>query len=35
MNWAAIAKVFEQFLRKFFRREDGKAVDEINQNRFK
>ena len=33
MNWAAIAKVFEQFLRKFFRREHGKAVDEINENR--
>jgi len=33
MNWAAIAKVVEQFLRKFFRREHGKAVDTINQNR--
>jgi hypothetical protein len=35
MNWAAIAKVVEKLLRKFFRREHGKAVDEINQNRFK
>ena len=33
MNWAAIAKVVEKFLRKFFRREHGKAVDEINENR--
>ena len=33
MNWAAIAKVVEQLLRKFFRREHGKAVDEINENR--